>query len=69
VGIGAIHAMNENSKSKLCKIRNQLIDLRNTLSIPLIIYIDINYDTRNEKFIKFEDSLKRLGLNVAKSNS
>jgi len=43
--------------------------MKNTLNIPLIIYIDINYDTRTEVFDKFEDSLKRLGFNVAKSNN
>ena len=33
----------------------------------MIIYIDINYETKTEQFEEFETNLKKVGLLVAKS--
>ena len=48
--IGGIHAKNGEKKEKWSQIFNQLKDIKNTNELPMIIYIDINYDTHSEEY-------------------
>ena len=52
--IGGIHSKSNNTIIKWTDLKNDINRISNHYQFPIILYIDINCDINDNKFIKFE---------------